>query len=52
MKTVPLSILERKDSTKVVVQRTLFWSANLSHELVGDGLQELRLVVLGADKVC
>lgn len=48
------SILENKHTgfTEFVVQRTLFWSANLSHELIGDGLQELRLVVLGADEVC
>lgn len=27
------------------------WSAHLSHELIGDGFQELGLVVLGADEV-
>lgn len=29
----------------------LFWSAHLCHELVGDGLQELGHVVLGANEV-
>lgn len=27
------------------------WSAHSSHELIGDGFQELGLVVLGADEV-
>lgn len=40
--------------TRVCVRvciKIFIWSADLCHELVGDGLQELRLVLLGADKV-
>jgi len=44
-------VKERISNKIYVVQRSLFRPADLCHKLVRDGLQELRLVVLGADKV-
>lgn len=41
----------KTDPQTGVCIKVFIWSADLCHELVGDGLQELGLVVLGADEV-